>query len=67
MSTLAESSFTVYLLPTKENKFLFAANKRKFAVSLFSKTFLSCCLPLVPFSVGGIPETWCHGHEDMET
>jgi hypothetical protein len=54
----------LYLLPTKENKLPFpvpfAANERKFDVSVI-------CCPLDPFSVGGIPETWRHDHEDMWT
>ncbi len=56
--------------PRKTNvcfQFPFAANKRKFVVSVFRlhKTNGSCPFPLVPFSVCGIPETWRHG--DNET
>jgi hypothetical protein len=49
--------------------FPFAANKWKFAVSVFrlKKTNGSCCFPLVPSSTCGILETWRHGHEDLET
>ncbi len=49
--------------------FPFAANKRKFAVSYFRlhKTNRSFRLPLVLFSICGIPETWSHGHGDMDT
>jgi hypothetical protein len=32
-----QTSITVYRLPTKENKLLYAANKQKFAVSIFRK------------------------------
>jgi hypothetical protein len=68
-----QSSITVYLLPTKENKFRFpfpfAANIRKFAFSVFhlQKTNGSCPLPLFPFSVCGILEIWRHGNGAMET
>jgi hypothetical protein len=64
MGTFAETEFvdygTVFRLPTKETNvhspFRFAANKRKFAVSVFrlDKTSGSCRFPLVPFSVCGI-------------
>jgi hypothetical protein len=68
-----QSSISVYCLLTNENKrlflFPFAANKKKFAVSIFSmhKMIGSCCFPLVLFFCCGVPETWRHGHEDMET
>ncbi len=51
------SSITVYCKPTKENifhfQFPFAANKRKFAVSVcpLQQTNGSCCFPLVLFSL----------------
>jgi hypothetical protein len=45
-----------------------AANKREFAVSVFHLQQIdeSCRFPLVLFSVCGIPETWRHGHGDMD-
>jgi hypothetical protein len=56
-----QSSITIYRLLTKENKrpFSFAANKRKFAASMFrlQKTN-GCRFQLVPFTVCGIPQTW---------
>jgi hypothetical protein len=75
MGTFAETAIaiTVYLLPTKEKNvrfpFPFAANKRKFAVSVFrlQKTNGSCGFPLAPFSLCGIPEMSRHGHGDVET
>ncbi len=49
--------------------FPFAANEQKFAVSIFclQKRNESCRFPLVPFSVCRVPETWRHGHGDLET
>jgi hypothetical protein len=50
-----QSSIIVYRLRTKENK-------RPFLVSVCGFRF-----PLVPFSVCVIPETWRHGHGEVET
>jgi hypothetical protein len=60
-----QSLITVYCLPTRENvhfPFPFAANKRKFVVSVLclQKTNGSCYTPFVPFG-----EFW--KHRDMET
>ncbi len=63
----------VYHLPIKKKNlcflFPFAANKQKFAVSVFclQQTNWSCHFPLVQFSIRIIPETLKHGHGDMET
>jgi hypothetical protein len=63
-----QSLITVYLWPTKENEllFLFAANKRKFAVSVFRlrQTNGSCCFPFVLFLC---TEFRKHGDMDRET
>ncbi len=68
-------SITIYCLPTKKTNFHipfpFAANKQKFAVSIFrlQKTIGSCRFPLVPFSVSSVFRLRKHGdiHGDMET
>jgi hypothetical protein len=61
----------VYRSPVKEKiyfrfPFSFAANKRKFAISVFhlQKASGSCFFPLVPFSGA---ETWRQGDGDMES
>jgi hypothetical protein len=57
-----KSLITVYCLPSKENK-------RPFSVSVCSKQaeVFRFRFPLVPHPVCEIPETWRHGHRDMET
>jgi hypothetical protein len=69
MGTFAESAIVDYRLSFADQRkqtsvkqasiFIpFAANKRKFAVSVFhlQQTNGDCHFPLVPFSVCGIPE-----------
>jgi hypothetical protein len=64
MGTFAEIAIIDYCLSLVD-QVPFAANKRKFAVSVFRlfATNSSCRFLLVHFSVCGIPET----HGDMET
>jgi hypothetical protein len=63
----------IYCFPNKENKglfsFRFAANKQKFAITYIGlqNTNGRCCFPFVLFSISRIPETWRHGHGDIET
>jgi hypothetical protein len=65
-------SITVYrLLPRKINfrfTFPFAANKRKFSVSVFrlQETNGSCLFPVLEFRKHGDMNTWRHGYEGME-
>jgi hypothetical protein len=75
MGTFAETAIVDYTISFadqgKKNicfQFPSAANKWKFAISVFLllKTNGSCHFLLFPFSVCGIPETWRHGHGDME-
>jgi hypothetical protein len=74
MGTLSKTTIVDYCLTLADQgkklpfSFPSAANKRRFAVSVFSlqQTNGSHRFLLVPFSICRILETWRHGHGDMD-